>query len=272
MLRSLFRRPQDDRPSEPSINGEPARVPPGVCVYAIGDVHGRADLLAALHRQIAADAAQLTPGTEKLVVYVGDYVDRGLESSQVIELLIREPLAEFHPVYLLGNHDAWLLSFLIDARIGPTWLRYGGDATLHSYGVRIRAPAGEATYYEKLQTELRERLPRRHVHFLERLELSFETGDYLFVHAGVRPSVPLDQQTADDLLWIREPFLSSRRDLGRVIVHGHTVEAEPAVRFNRIGIDTGACWTGCLTCLVLEENRYRFLSTGAPRPAVAQLE
>ena len=262
MLRSLFRRPQDDRPSEPSINGEPARVPPGVCVYAIGDVHGRADLLAALHRQIAADAAQLTPGTEKLVVYVGDYVDRGLESSQVIELLIREPLAEFHPVYLLGNHDAWLLSFLIDARIGPTWLRYGGDATLHSYGVRIRAPAGEATYYEKLQTELRERLPRRHVHFLERLELSFETGDYLFVHAGVRPSVPLDQQTADDLLWIREPFLSSRRDLGRVIVHGHTVEAEPAVRFNRIGIDTGACWTGCLTCLVLEEGRFRFLDTG----------
>jgi serine/threonine protein phosphatase 1 len=108
---------------------------------------------------------------------------------------------------------------------------------------------------------LRERLPRQHVEFLEELELSYETGDYLFVHAGVRPTQPLDQQTADDLLWIREPFLSSRRDLGKVVVHGHTVEAEPAVRANRIGIDTGACWTGRLTCLVLEEGRYRFLNT-----------
>jgi len=265
LLRSLFRRSLDDWPSEPNVDGQPARVPPGVCVYAVGDVHGRADLLQALHRQIAEDAAQLTPGTDKLVIYVGDYVDRGLESRAVLDLLINQPLAEFHPIYLLGNHDAWLLSFLIDARIGPTWLRYGGDATLHSYGVRLRPPIVDAAHYEKLQTELRERLPRAHAEFLERLELSYETGDYLFVHAGVRPGVALDQQSADDLLWIREPFLSSRRDLGKVIVHGHTVEAEPAVRFNRIGIDTGACWTGCLTCLVLEEGGYRFLSTGAAR-------
>jgi serine/threonine protein phosphatase 1 len=265
VLRSLFRRSLDDWPSEPNVDGQPARVPPGVCVYAVGDVHGRADLLQALHRQIAEDAAQLTPGTDKLVIYVGDYVDRGLESRAVLDLLIDQPLAEFHPIYLLGNHDAWLLSFLIDARIGPTWLRYGGDATLHSYGVRLRPPIVDPAHYEKLQTELRERLPRAHAEFLERLELSYETGDYLFVHAGVRPGVALDQQSADDLLWIREPFLSSRRDLGKVIVHGHTVEAEPAVRFNRIGIDTGACWTGCLTCLVLEEGGYRFLSTGAAR-------
>jgi serine/threonine protein phosphatase 1 len=269
VLRSLFRRTFEDWPSDPTAGGQPARVPPGVCVYAIGDIHGRADLLQVIHREIAADADQLTPGTDKLVVYIGDYVDRGLESSQVIDLLIRQPLDGFRAVYLLGNHDAWLLSFLIDAKIGPTWLRYGGDATLHSYGVRLRLPVDDLQHFEQLQAELRERLPRRHVEFLERLELSYETGDYLFVHAGVRPNVPLDRQSVDDLLWIREPFLSSRRDLGKVIVHGHTVEAEPALRANRIGIDTGACWTGCLTCLVLEEGEYRFLSTARPVQAAS---
>jgi len=261
LLRSLFRRPLEPWPSEPTVGGHPARVPPGVCVYAIGDIHGRADLLEVMHRRIVADADQLTPGTGKIVLYVGDYVDPGLESRQVLDLLLGLPLPEFHPVYLLGNHDAWLLSFLIDAKIGATWLRYGGDATLHSYGVRLRPAADDAVSHEELQAELRERIPRRHIEFLEQLELSYETGDYLFVHAGVRPNQPLDQQSADDLLWIREPFLSSRRDLGKVVVHGHTVEAEPAVRANRIGIDTGACWTGCLTCLVLEEGRYRFLNT-----------
>ena len=261
MLRSLFRRPPEIQPSDPSIEGRPAQVPPGVCVYAVGDIHGRADLLFHMHQLIIEDANLLTPGTDRLVIYVGDYVDRGLESRQVVDLLLHQRLEGFHPVHLLGNHDAWLLSFLIDAKIGATWLRYGGDATLHSYGVRLRPPVDDLLYYEELQAELRERLPRRHIEFLEELELSYETGDYLFVHAGVRPSVPLDRQTADDLLWIREPFLSSRRDLGKVVVHGHTVEAEPAVRHNRIGIDTGACWTGCLTCLVLEERGYRFLNT-----------
>lgn len=236
-------------------------MPPGVCVYAIGDIHGRADLLAALHGEIAIDAAQLTPGTHKIVVYVGDYVDRGLESRQVIELLIRRPLTDFHSVYLVGNHDNWLINFLIDARIGSTWLSCGGDATLHSYGVGLRQPLGSPHSYEDLRAVLRERIPRQHVEFLARLQLSYEVGDYLFAHAGVRPGVPLDRQKAEDLLLIREPFLSSPRDFGKVVVHGHTVEPEPTVRPNRIGIDTGACWTGCLTCVVLEEDRYRFVST-----------
>lgn len=239
-------------------------MPPGVCIYAVGDIHGRADLLRALHRLILADAAQLTPGTERIVVYVGDYVDRGLDSREVVDLLLREPLPGFRAVYLLGNHDAWLLSFLVDSKVGPGWLRYGGDVTAHSYGVRLDAQLEEEAYCAELQTALRAEVPRRHVDFLKNLELSFESGDYLFVHAGVRPGVPLDQQVADDLLWIREPFLSWRRDFGKVIVHGHTVESEPVVRHNRIGIDTGACWSGCLTCLVLEEGRYRFLDTRGP--------
>jgi serine/threonine protein phosphatase 1 len=257
----------DAGPSRPTAAGRPARVPPGVCVYAVGDIHGRVDLLAEIQRLIAEDASHLTPGTDKLVVYVGDFVDRGMESRQVIDRLLEQPLPEFSAVHLLGNHDAWLLSFLIDAQIGPTWLRYGGDATLHSYGVSVGLQRDDVGLYEKLQAELRERVPRRHVDFLQSLELSYETGDFLFAHAGVRPSTPLDQQTAEDLLWIREPFLSWRHDLDRVVVHGHTVVAAPIVRNNRIGIDTGACWTGCLTCLVLEEGSHRFLSTARPTPS-----
>jgi serine/threonine protein phosphatase 1 len=228
----------------------------------VGDIHGRADLLHTMHRLIAEDAALLTPGTSKVVVYLGDYVDRGLESRRVIDLLIHDGLADFQTVHLFGNHDAWLLSFLVDASIGPIWLRYGGDATMVSYGVQLGIPREDVRYYELLQNDLRQRIPRRHVEFLQSLELSFESGDYLFVHAGVDPARPLGQQATDDLLWIREPFLSSKRDLGRVVVHGHTVESEPIVRPNRIGIDTGACWTGCLTCLVLEERAFRFLTTG----------
>jgi serine/threonine protein phosphatase 1 len=262
LLRSLFRRPPDEPAAAPTVAGQPARVPPGICVYAVGDIHGRIDLLEAMHRLIAEDAASLTPGTSKVLIYLGDYVDRGTESRRVIDLLIQNRLAEFQTVHLFGNHDAWLLSFLIDATIGPIWLRYGGDATMVSYGVGLGIPQDDTRYYELLQEDLRQRIPRQHVEFLQSLELSFESGDYLFVHAGVDPARPLDQQAIDDLLWIREPFLSSRRDLGRVVVHGHTVEAEPVVRSNRIGIDTGACWTGCLTCLVLEEREFRFLTTG----------
>jgi serine/threonine protein phosphatase 1 len=271
LLKSLFRRSVDVGPSRPTVAGRPACVPPGVCVYAVGDVHGRADLLSELHRHIAEDASHLTPGTEKLVVYVGDYVDRGMESRNVIDLLLDRPLPDFTAVHLLGNHDAWLLSFLVDSQIGPTWLRYGGDATLHSYGVSVGLQRDDARLYDKLQADLRQRVPRRHVDFLQSLELSYETGDFLFVHAGVRPTLPLDRQTAEDLLWIREPFLSWRRDFDKVVVHGHTVGADPIVRNNRIGIDTGACWTGCLTCLVLEEGNYRFLSTARPaQPATGR--
>jgi serine/threonine protein phosphatase 1 len=264
VFRTLFKRKETIDPTQPMVDRHVARVPPGVCVYAVGDVHGRADLLHALREQIVADSLQLTPGTEKIVVYMGDYVDRGLESRQVVDTLIREPLSDFRSVHLLGNHDAWLLSFLVDAEVGATWLKYGGDVTLHSYGIRLGTPLGDDRYFDRLQRTLRSRLPREHVDFLQNLELMFETGDYLFVHAGIRPGVPIDQQTADDLLWIREPFLSWEQTFGRVVVHGHTVDSSPVVRHNRIGIDTGACWTGRLTCLVLEEGTHRFISTGRP--------
>ena len=213
-MRSLFRRPPHDLTAAPTVAGQPARVPPGACVYAVGDIHGRADLLREMHRLIAEDAATLTPGTSKFVVYLGDYVDRGLESRRVVDLLINDPLQDFQAVHLLGNHDAWLLSFLVDPAIGQIWLRYGGDATMHSYGVQFGTPQDDPRFYEQLQSHLRQRIPRRHVEFLQSLELSFQSGDYVFVHAGVDPARPLHQQTADDLLWIREPFLSCRTRSG----------------------------------------------------------
>ena len=267
MLRTLFRRPVETGPAEPAVAGQYPRVPPGVCVYAIGDIHGRADLLEDLHRIIAEDAEQLTPGTDKLVIYLGDYVDRGLESRQVIEILLHDQLPGFQAVHLMGNRDAWLLSFLIDAQVGPSWLRYGGDVTLFSYGVRVSQDEDDPKSFEMLQTALRAKIPQDHVDFLRHLELSFQTGDYLFVHAGIRPGVPIAQQMADDVLWIREPFLSWKQDFGKIIVHGHTIEPEPVIRRNRIGIDTGACYTGRLTCLVLEEGNRRFLATAeGPAP------
>ncbi len=263
MLRTLFKRPVElEAASRPLVQGLPSCVPPGLCVYAIGDVHGRSDLLDEMHHLILADSDQLTPGTEKVLVYVGDYVDRGLESSDVLDMMIEDPLPDFHSVHLVGNHDAWFLSFMVDPTIGASWLRYGGDATLQSYGVRIGTIHDDIGYFRELQADLKERVPAEHVEFLKSLELTYEIGDYLFVHAGVRPTVPLDKQSPDDLLWIREPFLSCTADLGKIVVHGHTVEAGPMVRMNRIGIDTGACWTGCLTCVALEEDRYRFLRTG----------
>jgi serine/threonine protein phosphatase 1 len=256
----------------PSVGGKPARLPEGLRLYAVGDIHGRADLLVRLYELIAEDAAHAPPGTELVLVYVGDYVDRGLESAKVLDRLIERPLAGFRTIHLLGNHDAWLLAFLDDVEVGPAWLRFGGDTTLLSYGLRPMPPADDEAQLEQLQKGLRECLPAAHRAFLESLPLSFELGDYLFVHAGVRPGVPLERQEPQDLLWIREPFLSFGGDLGRVVVHGHTVQPEPVLRANRIGIDIGACWTGRLCCLVLEGETQRFLeatSRGAGHAAAS---
>jgi len=242
----------------PFARSRRARAPAGSRVYAIGDIHGRADLLAALHRMIRDDAAG-RPVSRRVAVYVGDYIDRGPDSRAVIDLLLDAPLAGFESVHLLGNHEAFLLDFLDDAAIGPDWLFNGGAETLASYGVESPWPFGDPL--DRMQTEFRRRLPARHLTFLRGLRLSHVEGDYLFVHAGVRPGVPLDRQARDDLLWIRDEFLDSGTDLGKVVVHGHSIAHEPEQRANRIGIDTGAYMTGRLTCLVLEGADRRFLAT-----------
>jgi serine/threonine protein phosphatase 1 len=236
-----------------------ATVPEGRRVYAIGDIHGRRDLLTKLHRAIAADA-QDAASLEKICIYIGDYVDRGDESRGVIDLLMSAPLPGFRTVHLLGNHEDIMLRFLEDPAVAPRWIVNGGDATLYSYGVDWRGHT-QADDLEALRLAFRSAVPAIHLKFLRTLPLSHIEGDYLFVHAGIRPGRDLALQDPADLIWIREEFLSSTTDHGRVVVHGHSISPQPEVRDNRIGIDTGAFATGKLTCLVLEGATRRFLQT-----------
>lgn len=246
----------------PRLTVDVARVPDGLRVYAIGDVHGRADLLRELHRLITADAASAPRHMRKLAVYLGDYIDRGLQSREVIDVLLNEHLPGFEAIHLRGNHDHELLAFLEDPQRSAAWLRYGGDATIYSYGVRLPSDSPPQERLGILRDRLQEALPPSHLSFFTSLPLTYEIGDYLFVHAGIDPDKSLDRQTPVDLLWIRDDFLESEEDFGKVVVHGHSVTERPEVRDNRIGIDTGACYTNALTALVLQGNTRRFLSTG----------
>lgn len=236
-------------------------LPPGVRVYAVGDIHGRFDLLTAMLERIQADAKSLPPGGKAHIVFLGDYLDRGNHSRSVLDHLIAWPLPRFEPTFLRGNHEATMLQFLDDLSAGPGWLTYGGVNTLLSYGVRPPVDVPPRLRLAAVQWQLREAIPTAHVAFLRRLQFYAEIGSYLFVHAGIRPGVPLDQQRYDDLVWIREDFLSSTADHGRVVVHGHTITMEAESLPNRIGVDTGAYATGRLTAAVLEGDERRFIDT-----------
>ena len=238
----------------------PPSAPPETRIYAIGDIHGRADLLRTLNGLIRDDAASRR-APRSVVVYLGDYVDRGPHSREVIDLLLAAPPAGFEHIHLRGNHEDFMLRFLADVSVGPSWLSNGGRETLESYGVD---PPGLFAGTDALELALRAlaaRLPAAHVEFLRSLRLLHEEGDFCFVHAGVRPGVPLEQQREQDLLWIRDEFLSSNAEFGRIVVHGHSITPVPDVRRNRIGIDTGAFRSERLTCLVLEGSEWAFLQT-----------
>jgi diadenosine tetraphosphatase ApaH/serine/threonine PP2A family protein phosphatase len=228
-------------------------------IYAIGDVHGRADLLGSLQALIAKDADRASE-TRKVVVYLGDYVDRGPDSAGVIDRLINGPLAGLEQVFLMGNHEAFFLEFLENPEAGTVWIKNGGDATLASYGLK-GAKHCAAKDLGKLSKSLQQTLPEEHLDFLKGLSVSHREEDYLFVHAGIRPGVPLDRQCDDDMLWIREPFLKSSDEHEVVVVHGHTPVDAAEVHNNRIAIDTGAVWSGCLTAAVLHGERQSFLHT-----------
>lgn len=249
--RLLFRRSPESSPGP--------KAPDGSRVYAIGDIHGCAGLLDQLHRLVLDDAAGF-PDERKVIVYLGDYVDRGPDSRGVIDALIDAPLPGFESVFLKGNHEDSLLRFLDDPEIGPAWLAYGGDATLYSYSVRP-PDWSKPDDLSRAQKEFAQSLPLAHRAFLEGTKLVHTEGDYAFVHAGFRAGVGLDRQSPDDMLWIRDEFLDSRVDFGKVVVHGHSIHEAPVVRRNRIGIDTGAFATGVLTCLVLDGDERRFLAT-----------
>ncbi len=241
-------------------NPERPRVPEGRRVYAVGDIHGRDDLLARLHDLIAEDAAA-GGATRNNLVYLGDYIDRGPASRQVIERLAGEPLAGFETVFLRGNHDDFLLRFLDDGGPADAWLMNGGIATLASYGIEMAFPPGNPAEIDGIRRDLARRLGSAHLEFLRRLKPSHAVGDYLFVHAGVRPGVGLAEQTPLDLMWIRGDFLDWDGPFGAIVVHGHTIAPVPVFRPNRIGIDTGAYSSGRLTCLVLEGGSRRLLQT-----------
>lgn len=256
----LFRK-KSKEPARPVLDGKPSSVPDGVLVYAIGDVHGRADLLRKMLEQIVQDFEARSGIEQIFVIFLGDYIDRGMDSRPVIETVRLWEHPRANKICLIGNHDAWLMGFLEDVTLGRSWIQHGGDATLSSYGVRMTLGTSDDDLVERYQQQLRTNLPDNHLDFFENLQMSFTLGDYFFVHAGIRPGLSIDDQAPEDLLWIREPFISTSMPFEKIIVHGHTPEEHPVVRSNRIGVDTGACFTGALTALVLEQDTFRFLST-----------
>ncbi len=232
----------------------PATIPAGIRIYAIGDVHGCDDRLAAMHAAIAADLAEY-PIDHKLLIHLGDYIDRGPDSASVLDRLSR-PIAgapDLAVANLMGNHEDMLLNALASNNRAEArhWLDNGGGETLASWGLSWRDPPSAWAAG----------IPPTQLGLLRGLEVVHRVGGYVFVHAGLRPGVPLLQQTRQDMLWIREPFLSFEGTLPAVAVHGHTPTHAPCVLAHRIGIDTGAVLGGPLTCAVLEEDRVAFLQT-----------
>lgn len=249
------------RPPESLVLPAGRRAPAGARVYAVGDIHGRSDLLDRLHDAIRADARGRAL-ERRVVVYLGDYIDRGGDSAGAIERLAARPLAGFEPYYLRGNHEAMMQGFLDGDSTGlDTWLWNGGMATLESYGLAPMAGTYGEDWADALRAELLRAMPPAHGDFLRALAGAHREGDLFFAHAGVRPGVALDSQSPDDLLWVRGEFLNSDADFGALVIHGHTVTPEPDVRANRIGIDTGAWRSGRLTAAVFEGDRVAFLTT-----------
>ncbi|HUE78807.1 MAG TPA: metallophosphoesterase [Sphingomicrobium sp.] len=252
LFRSLF--PKDGRPEEPSV-------PDGYRVYAIGDIHGRLDLLddALARIEVDIDSRELA---QNIIVFLGDLIDRGPSSAQVVERVRTYWRQGVRTVFLIGNHEEVLIRLLRgESRFLRDWLSFGGAECAKSYGV-------SATTLKRMDpaqavAALREKIPEDHRTFLQNFVDTFRIGSYLFVHAGIRPGVPLSEQNQTDLRWIREPFLENSEDHGFIVVHGHTINEQISVRENRIGLDTGAYRTGVLTAIGLEGRERWFVQTEA---------
>ena len=242
-----------------AVLGRRPTLPTGTRIYAVGDIHGRLDLLDRLLSQIEADIAS-RPISKPLCVFLGDYIDRGPSSRATIDRLI-EYGASGKSVFLKGNHELIAVRCLTGRNFFDQWMRLGGYETLLSYGVAPENIA-DRNAIAKLQAEFHDAFPQAHFRFFRNLQTSFACGDFFFAHAGVKPDVELSEQREQDLLWIREEFLSSSQDFGKIIVHGHTPTLEIEVAPNRINIDTGAFATGRLTCLVIEDSSLSVIDTG----------
>lgn len=226
-------------------------------ISAVGDVHGRLDLLDKLLDLIWSDTAD---AAQNWLIFLGDYIDRGPASKAVVERLIHLKRPGWMIVFLRGNHEQMLLDFTGTPEVYRIWREFGGAETLHSYGVRPPL-FDDDTEYVRARDELVLRLPSSHFDFLAALPYYHAAGDYFFVHAGVRPGIAFEKQSPEDMIWIRDEFLNSDRVLEKIVVHGHTPTQHPVRRPNRIGVDTGAYATGCLTAAVLEGESWRFLAT-----------
>ncbi len=243
-------------------------VPEGHVVYAIGDIHGRDDLLTELIEKITEDFQNNTQRSVTSIVFLGDYVDRGLGSKAVIDklLLLKKEFCvpgQGPDVYfLMGNHEEALLRFLDDPDFGEQWQVYGGTETLISYGITPPRLKADSAAWHAASGALGLALGHEHLAFLQGLRCSLEIGDYIFVHAGLRPGVALEEQLESDMLWIREEFLSDSASFTKKVVHGHSPKKQPFEDHRRIGVDTGAYITGVLTAVRLEQNSVSYLQTG----------
>ncbi|MDQ0509372.1 metallophosphoesterase family protein [Ancylobacter amanitiformis] len=240
------------------VTARPAiyRIPDGVRVYAVGDIHGRYDLMCALLDKIEHDRRD---AVSSQIVFLGDYIDRGPDSRRVIEALITGADRDGW-ICLKGNHEAMWLGALDRSQPWDGWLANGGVETLFSYGISARG-FSMAGREDGLREAVLASVPGEHIAFIRQRPTSHAVGGYFFCHAGIRPGVPLSQQAPDDLMWIRDLFVDSRLDHGGRIVHGHTPAIEPEVLANRINVDTGAYLTGRLTCVALEGDRVRIIHT-----------
>ena len=233
----------------------------GSRAYAIGDVHGRLDLLDQLLDRIRIDCARRAP-RKTYLVFLGDLIDRGPDSRGVIDRLLADPLPAMKPVYLMGNHEEAMLAVL-EGRKGVlwNWLKFGGAECIESYGLDPVALAQRRE--DEALTLIQNAVPKEHNLFLMSFADTFSFGDYLFVHAGIRPGLPLDRQSPKDLRWIREPFLTDPGDHGQIVVHGHTIVESVEEFGSRIGIDTGAYRSGILSAIAIEDEQRWYLSTAA---------
>ncbi len=248
-----------DQDEQPRIGKRRPRTRDDHVIYAIGDIHGRVDLLDPLIMQIIKNAAHRRNAERQTIVFLGDYVDRGPASREVVNILLYGIPDTFETIFLRGNHEEMLLEFVENPDILEAWKGCGGGQTIESYG-RIRPdPNAPLTSNFDVWERFRSTLPHEHLAFFRGLELAATFGDYFFVHAGLKPGVSFAKQRPSDMLWIRDEFLNSSANFGKIVVHGHTPTNEIDVRRNRIGIDTGAFATNILTCLVLQGESQSYI-------------
>ncbi|MBU6253299.1 MAG: metallophosphoesterase [Alphaproteobacteria bacterium] len=240
---------------------DPPTLPPGERVYAIGDIHGRLDLFHQLLRRIEADNAARGRADVWLIL-LGDLINRGPDSRGVIERALKLANSPQSAIFLMGNHEDMLLRvWRGQTSLAYPFLQAGGDATLKSYGYTGTTDQLRDMRERDIVQLVRSHVPEEHIRFLRRFGEKCEMGDYLFVHAGVRPGISIAVQSADDMRWIGEEFVHSKLWHGAMIIHAHHISDAPDVRPNRIGIDTGAYCTGTLTAIGLQGAERWFLAT-----------